>query len=145
MLKYGKKPLVIDADGLNLIAEDKELQRLLTEQGETGRKLKSSLLTAGTELAKRFHVIVTAKDARTFVCRESGPAYLNLCGNSGMATAGSGDVLAGITGTLLAQTEDAFEAASLAVYVHGRAGDKAAAQRGLRGCMAGDIADALGK
>lgn len=165
VLKYGKKPLVIDADGLNLIAEDKELQRLLTEQGETGRKivltphvgelsrltgmsvqkLKSSLLTAGTELAKRFHVIVTAKDARTFVCRESGPAYLNLCGNSGMATAGSGDVLAGITGTLLAQTKDAFEAASLAVYVHGRAGDKAAAQRGLRGCMAGDIADALGK
>ncbi|MCM1541271.1 MAG: NAD(P)H-hydrate dehydratase [Blautia sp.] len=162
-LQYGRKPLVIDADGLNLLAENEELCRLLEEQGAKGRnvvltphvgelsrltgvpiqELKQSLLTYGKELAERFHVIVTAKDARTFVCREQGSAYLNLCGNSGMATAGSGDVLAGITGTLLAQTEDAFTAAALAVYLHGRAGDAAAARKGRRGCMAGDIAEAL--
>ncbi|MCM1238634.1 MAG: NAD(P)H-hydrate dehydratase [Lachnospiraceae bacterium] len=163
VLKYGRKPLVIDADGLNLLAEDGGLRQLLEEQGAKGRsvvltphvgelsrlagvpvpELKQSLLTHGKGLAERFHVIVTAKDARTFVCREQGSAYLNLCGNSGMATAGSGDVLAGITGTLLAQMEDAFTAAALAVYLHGRAGDAAAAQKGRRGCMAGDIAEAL--
>lgn len=163
VLKYGDKPLVIDADGLNLLAESSELQQLLEEQGRKGRKvvltphvgelsrltgvpvqeLKRSLITYGTELAKRFHVIVVAKDARTFVCRESGSAYCNLCGNSGMATAGSGDVLSGVTGALLAQMEDAFTAAALAVYLHGRAGDAAAARKGRRGCMAGDIAEAL--
>lgn len=163
VLKYGEKPLVIDADGLNLLAENRELQQLLEVQEEKGRKvvltphmgelsrltgvpiqeLKQSLKEYGTELAKRFHVIVAAKDARTFVCRESGSAYLNLCGNSGMATAGSGDVLAGITGALLAQMEDAFTAAALAVYIHGKAGDAAVARKGLRGCMAGDIVEAL--
>lgn len=163
VLQYGKKPLVIDADGLNLLAESSELQQLLEKQWEKGRpvaltphvgelsrltgvsvrELKQSLIKYGTELAKRFHVIVTAKDARTFVCRESGSAYLNLCGNSGMATAGSGDVLSGITGALLAQVEDAFTAAALAVYIHGKAGDAAAARKGLRGCMAGDIVEAL--
>lgn len=163
-VNYGKKPLVIDADGLNLLAENEELQQQLAAQGEKGRRivltphvgelsrltgvpvqeLKQSLLQYGRELAERLHVIVTAKDARTLVCREKGSACLNLGGNSGMATAGSGDVLAGITGALLTQQEDAFLAAAMAVYVHGRAGDKAAARRGERGCMAGDIAEALG-
>lgn len=164
-VNYGKKPLVIDADGLNLLAENGDLRRLLAAQGEKGRKvvltphvgelsrltevsvqeLKQSLLQHGRELAKELHAVVTAKDARTFVCREKGSACLNLSGNSGMATAGSGDVLAGITGVLLTQQEDAFQAAALAVYVHGRAGDEAAARRGERGCMAGDIAEALGR
>lgn len=163
VLKYGKKPLVIDADGLNLLAESNELQQMLAAQEEKGRKvvltphvgelsrltgvsvpeLKQALKKYGTELAERFHVIVAAKDARTFVCRERGSAYLNLCGNSGMATAGSGDVLSGIAGSLLAQVEDAFTAAALAVYLHGKAGDSAAAQKGERGCMAGDIAEAV--
>lgn len=164
VLEYGRKPLVIDADGLNLLAESGELQQLLEKQGAQGRSvvltphvgelsrltgksvqaLKQSLLSHGKELARRYHTIVAAKDARTFVCREEGSAYLNLCGNSGMATAGSGDVLAGAMGTLLAQTKDAFEAAVLAVYLHGKAGDAAAAEKGLCGCMAGDIAEMLG-
>lgn len=163
VLTYGKKPLVIDADGLNLLAESGELRQLLEMQEEKGRSvvltphvgelsrlagvpiqdIKQSLKKYGTELAKRFHAVVTAKDARTFVCRESGSAYLNLCGNSGMATAGSGDVLAGITGALLAQMEDAFMAAALAVYVHGKAGDIVSSRKGERGCMAGDLAEAL--
>ena len=163
ILKYGKKPLVIDADGLNLLAEDTELQQLLAAQGEKGRKivlaphvgelsrltgipvqeLKQCLDRYGKELAERFHVTVAAKDARTFVCRERGSFYLNLCGNSGMATAGSGDVLSGAMGALLAQVEDPFMAAAMAVYIHGKAGDEAASRMGLRGCMAGDIAEAL--
>lgn len=165
VIDYGKKPLVIDADGLNLLALNSRLQQCLALQGEGGRRivltphvgelsrltgvpvqeLKHSLMKYGAELAEKLHVIVTAKDARTVVCREGGSACLNLCGNSGMATAGSGDVLAGITGALLAQTEDSFTAASVAAYVHGRAGDIAAAEKGERGCMAGDIAEALGK
>lgn len=163
VLKYGDKPLVIDADGLNLLAESGELQHLLEEQGKKGRQmvltphvgelsrltgapvreLKKSLMMYGTELAKRFHVTVVAKDARTFVCRENGSAYCSLCGNSGMATAGSGDVLSGITGALLARTEDAFTAAALSVYLHGKAGDAAADRKGRRACMAGDIVEAL--
>ena len=163
VIDYGKKALVIDADGLNLLAENNELQTKLAKQGKAGRQiiltphvgelsrltnvpvpiLKQDLLKYGTELAKRLHVIVTAKDARTIVCRESGPVYLNLNGNSGMATAGSGDVLSGITGALLTQMEDTFAAASLSVYIHGKAGDVAAAEKGEQGCMAGDIVEAL--
>lgn len=165
VIDYGKKPLVIDADGLNLLAESDELQTRLALLGKAGRQiiltphvgelsrltnvpvqtLKQDLLKYGTELSKRLHVTVTAKDARTVVCRESGSAYLNICGNSGMATAGSGDVLAGITGALLTQMEDGFGAAALSVYIHGKAGDIAAAEKGERGCMAGDIAEALGR
>ena len=163
VLNCGEKPLVIDADGLNLLAESGELQQILEKQEGKGRRvvltphmgelsrltgvavqeLKQDPAAYAAALAKRYHVIVTAKDARTFVCRERGSAYLNLCGNSGMATAGSGDVLAGITGALLAQSEDPFMAAALAVYFHGKAGDAAAARKGERGCMAGDIAEAL--
>lgn len=165
VIDYEKKPLVIDADGLNLLAESSELQARLALQGKAGRQiiltphvgelsrltnvpvqtLKLDLFKYGTELSKRLNVTVTAKDARTIVCRESGSAYLNLSGNSGMATAGSGDVLAGITGALLTQMDDGFAAAALSVYIHGKAGDIAAAEKGEQGCMAGDIAEALGR
>lgn len=165
VINYGQKPLVIDADGLNLLAENDEFQRKLTMQGKAGRQiiltphvgelsrltgvsvqiLKQDLLKYGKELSKRLHVTVAAKDARTVVCREEGSAYLNLSGNSGMATAGSGDVLSGIMGALLARIDDSFEAAALSVYIHGKAGDMAAAQKGEQGCMAGDIAEALGR
>ncbi len=165
VIDYGEKPLVIDADGLNLLAESEMLQEKLAAQGTEGRQivltphvgelsrlmclsvqeLKQDLWKYANELARRLHVTVAAKDARTIVCREGGPSCLNLDGNNGMATAGSGDVLAGAMGTLLAQTKDGFTAASLAVCFHGRAGDMAAAEKGLQGCMAGDIAEALGR
>lgn len=161
-------PLVVDADGLNLLAETPKLLDVLGRQGKSedemaGRKiiltphvgelsrltglpvnvLKRDLSKAGQELAGRVHGVVVAKDARTFTCGEDMPVCVNLTGNSGMATAGSGDVLAGMIAGLLGQGMDAFEAASVGVYLHGMAGDAAASRLGQHACMAGDIVEAL--
>ena len=89
--------------------------------------------------------MAVAKDARTVVCKEQGEYYLNTTGNNGMATAGSGDVLAGVILGLLAQGMEALTAAVNGVYLHGRAGDLAAKLYTEYGVMAGDIADCLMK
>lgn len=156
-------PLVVDADGLNLLAESPALLDSLGRQGAAGRKivltphvgelsrltgvsvslLKSDLPEAGQKLAERIHGVVVAKDARTFICGENMPVCLNLTGNSGMATAGSGDVLTGMIAGLLGQGVGAYEAASVGVYLHGMAGDGAAARLGEHSCMAGDIVEEL--
>ena len=164
MIKEGKKPLVIDADGLNLLAVYRELRELLAQQGAKGRKIvltphvgelsrlagitaeecSRDLLNQGRKLAGQLHAAVAAKDARTFVIAENCPVCVNLSGNSGMAAAGSGDVLTGLIAGLLAQGMETFKAAAAGVYLHGRAGDRAAAKRGEHGCMAGDIAEQIG-
>ena len=172
VLSEGNCPLVIDADGLNLLAADDKLWELLVTRtsehgkqlarqvvltphvGELSRlagvdipKLKQELAFHGRELSKRLGAIVVAKDARTFVCCQGKPVYVNLWGNSGMATAGSGDVLAGVLGALLAQVSDwqknVFETVCLGVGIHAQAGDIAAGKKGEHGCMAGDIAEAV--
>lgn len=95
-------------------------------------------------LAEESGCIVAAKDAVTMV---TGPGrkeiYMNASGNDGMACAGSGDVLAGITGGLLAQGMECFEGACLGVYLHGLAGDEASRRKGRFGMTASDIAKAL--
>lgn len=159
VLENSQVPIVIDADGLNLMAEYSELAGILENQKSEKRKviltphmgelsrltgisipdLKENPERAAKALAVRLHAVVAAKDARTFICREKGSTCVNLTGNSGMATAGSGDVLAGIIGGLLAQGMDPFEAASVGVYLHGIAGDRVSAKIGEHGCMAGDI------
>lgn len=156
-------PLVADADGLNLLAEDSGLLDVLGRQGNEGRKivltphvgelsrltglsvsaLKRNLPMYGREFAERIHGVVAAKDARTFTCGVNMPVCVNLTGNSGMATAGSGDVLAGMIAGLLGQGMEAFAAASAGVYLHGMAGDAAAARLGEHACMAGDVLQAL--
>lgn len=165
-------PMVIDADGLNILAADDKLWELLvTRTSEHGRrvsrqvvltphvgelsrltgvdipKLKKNLVFHGVELSRRLGAIVVAKDAQTFVCCHGKPVCVNLWGNSGMATAGSGDVLAGILGGLLAQVqnwqESVFDTVCLGVGLHARAGDMAASEKGEHGCMAGDIAEAV--
>lgn len=151
-------PLVIDADGLNLLAADKELQEVLAAQrerivimtphvGELARlmesdipTLKKDLAASAMELTKKLHAIIVAKDARTFICQEGKPVCANLIGNSGMATAGSGDVLTGMIAGLLAQQRDGFYAASVGTYVHAWCGDVVAERKGEYACMAGDIA-----
>lgn len=163
VIREGEKPLLIDADGLNLLALHPQWKKALAGQGEAGRKIvltphvgelgrltgksvsecKRDLPAIGRALAQELHAVVAAKDARTFICGESGGICVNLSGNSGMATAGSGDVLAGVVAGLLAQGMDAFRAAAVGAYVHGRAGDAAAAIRGEYACMAGDIAEQI--
>jgi NAD(P)H-hydrate epimerase len=87
-------------------------------------------------------VFVVLKGQRTLVCRPDGVAAVNPTGNPGMATGGTGDVLAGIIGALLARHEP-WMAATAGVYLHGLAGDRAAATAGPESLLAGDVASAL--
>lgn len=164
VIKDSRLPLLMDADGLNLLSEHREtLLAELAEQGRGGRQiiltphvgelarllnkpiaeLKKDLSSYGKAFAQELHGIVVAKDARTFTCRENGPTCVNIHGNSGMATAGSGDVLTGIIAGLLAQGMDSFEAASIGVHLHAMSGDKVAEEIGEHACMAGDIVNQL--
>lgn len=148
-------PLVLDADALNLIA-DHGLHDLLKARkaptvitphpGEMARLLgvsKDEVLadpvSAVREAVKRTHAIVLLKGAATLIGSADDQIYLNHYPNDGMATAGSGDVLAGMIGGLLGQHMDAFQATKLAVYLHSLAGDFAAREKGHRSMTAPDI------
>lgn len=163
VLDRSDKPLLIDADGLNILASRPDLAELIREQGMRGRHfvltphvgelarltkkpvgiLKENLGDFGRELAKELNAVVVAKDARTFICAADEPLCVNLSGNSGMATAGSGDVLAGVIAGLMAQGMEPFHAASVGAYIHGIAGDIAASRCGEHACTALDIVDGL--
>jgi NAD(P)H-hydrate epimerase len=150
-------PLVVDADGLNHLAGDPTpLARALRpvvitpHPGEMARLCGSSVAAVQSDrigVARAFaaahRAIVCLKGARTVVALPDGRAWLNPTGNAGMATGGTGDVLCGLIGALLARGLEPADAARLAVYVHGLAGDRAAAQRGQTGLIAGDLLDAL--
>jgi NAD(P)H-hydrate epimerase len=97
---------------------------------------------AAAALAGETGAIVVLKGERTLVAEPSGRAAVAPTGNPGMATGGTGDVLAGVAGSLLAR-HGALLAATAAAFVHGRAGDLAAAERGEEGMTAGDVAEAL--
>ena len=164
VLAESKKPLVIDADGLNLLAENENLRQLLKgcikEKrdvvltphlaefarlfGSTVEDIKRNLLHRPKEMAEKYGCIVVCKDARTVVAAPSGKEmYLNTSGNDGMATAGMGDVLTGVIGGLMAQGMDGRKAACLGVYIHGKAGDEAAKIKGRYGLMARDVINGL--
>jgi NAD(P)H-hydrate epimerase len=152
-------PLVIDADGLNalvpaaahawrgarptvLTPHPGEMGRLL---GRTTAEVQADRLAAARALAEATGAVVVLKGQRTVVARPDGFAAVNPTGNPGLAKGGTGDVLAGIVGALLARGCDAWTAAVAAVFVHGRAGDLAAARTGVEALLAGDVVDALGE
>lgn len=152
---------VIDADGLNAIAaagrpalsklRDGERPLVLTPHpGEAARLLGSSVagvqqnrLGAARTLARESGAVVILKGHRTVVADPAGFASINASGNPGMATAGIGDVLTGILGALLARGLAPRDACRLAVFVHGDAGDRAAACRGQEAMIAADLLDRL--
>ena len=164
VVRNSGKPLLADADGLNLLSEDAVLRGILAEQGAAGRQIvltphvgelarltgktaaacKEDLPGTGRELAELLHATVAAKDARTFICKQGRGFCVNLTGNCGMATAGSGDVLAGVIAGLLAQGMEAFDAAAVGAYIHGLAGDRVSREKGMYACMAWDLAEAVG-
>lgn len=158
ILECGNIPLVLDADALNLISESKELNELVRlypaevimtpHMGELARllkrpvtELKENIFEVAPEAAGVYNVIMVCKDARTVVAHPDGRIYLNITGNNGMATAGSGDVLSGILASLLAQEKDAFKAATVGVYCHGMAGDAARTLYSEYGVTAGRIVE----
>ena len=151
------KPLVLDADGLNALAEDVTvLKRLLLpiiltpHPGEMGRLVRLSpaevqrdRLRIATEFAKKYRVVVVLKGHETIVASYDGAAYVNSTGNPGMASGGCGDVLTGVIAGLLGQRLPLVDAARLGAYLHGLAGDLAAAEQGEIGLIASDIADRI--
>lgn len=158
-LRNAAVPMVVDADALNIIAEQPQqllkphTELILTPHlGEMARLcslavayIKENLISAAEEFAREYNVICVLKDARTVTSVPYRRTYLNTSGNSGMATAGSGDVLSGIIGSLIAQGVPCDMAAPMGAYLHGRAGDMGAATSGQHGLTAGGIVEALGK
>ena len=157
-----KKPLVIDADAINLLARNRSLLKYISGAVITPHFMEASRLldrpidellgnTNGVsyELATRYGAICVMKDHETAVCDGSDRIYINKSGNAGMATAGSGDVLAGIIGGLLSQSARSaistglFDTTALGVYIHGLAGDAAALRYGEYSLMASDIIEAI--
>ncbi len=152
-----KAPMVIDADALNIIAANRELLRkipfnsVLTPHPGEFRRLAGDCsnswerLLKQAEFSKRYRIILVLKGAYTSVTLPDGRIFFNSTGNPGMATAGSGDVLTGIILGLLSQRIDPENAALFGVYLHGLAGDIAAAKNSEPGLVAGDIIGCIGK
>lgn len=135
VLQAWQRPLVIDADGLNILASEPELWRyvpqgsiLTPHPGEMARLMPGTdvihqRLEAAERLAHQKQVVVVLKGAGTVIALPNGRTYVNTSGNAGMATGGSGDVLTGMMVGLLAQGYSPEQAALLGVYLHGAAGD----------------------
>ena len=157
VLTHFDKTVVIDADGLNTVAKNTELQQLVRETrasvimtphiGEAKRLLgnadiaDSSRIEIASFLRKKYNSIIIVKGANTLVAVSDVDAYINTTGNPGMATAGSGDVLTGIITSLAGQGLAPEDAAKTGVFVHGLSGDLAAEKLGEYGLTASDIAD----
>lgn len=155
-------PTVLDADALNLIAQNPSLLKYIKGAIITPHALEMSRLTgksvpdiladtqsAASNYASEHGLICLLKDHRTVVSDGGERVYLNTTGNSGMSTGGSGDVLSGILGGILAQSKNATASplllTSLGAYIHGRCGDIAAAELGEYSLMASDLINALPK
>ncbi|MEM1319498.1 MAG: NAD(P)H-hydrate dehydratase [Bacteroidota bacterium] len=156
LLSQATGPLVLDADALNIIAAAPELLALipkgsiLTPHPGEFRRLFGDFSDDFARnqkqraLAAQYGFVLLLKGAHTAIAAPDGQCYFNSTGNPGMATAGSGDVLTGILTALLAQGYAAIDAARLGVYLHGLAGDKAAARLGQESLIARDLIAHLG-
>lgn len=150
-------PMVIDADALNMLAARPELAGsmptgcvLTPHLGELRRLVGAwnddeDRIGKVRAFAARYGCYLVIKGAHTMICSPDGRLYFNATGNPGMAKGGSGDVLTGYIAGLLARGYDPLSAALLGVYVHGAAGDKAAAYYGQEGMNAADLIDFLGE
>ena len=155
LIQESKVPLILDADALNILAENKtwlsflpqktiltphplEFDRLFGKSPTSFDRIKLQI-----EMSEKYNVIIVLKGAYTSISIPGNPLYFNSTGNPGMATAGSGDVLTGIILSLLAQKYKAEDAALLGVYIHGKAGDLAALNLSQQSMIASDIIDYL--
>ncbi len=157
ILREHDRPLVLDADGLNVCADHLDLiaayagEMVLTPHpGELARLLKTTAaeiaqrrFEAASETARKLGKVVLLKGGPTLVAAPDGQLYINSSGNAGMATAGSGDVLTGLIAALLCQGLRALDAALCGVFLHGRAGDCARQIKGEMSLTAGDLIDHL--
>jgi hydroxyethylthiazole kinase-like uncharacterized protein yjeF len=157
VLEKAISPIVIDADGLNALQGDvdflknRQVPMVLTPHpGEMARltgmsieQIEGNRMEVARTFAVEYGVCLVLKGNKTVVATPEGEVFINITGNPGMATAGSGDVLSGMIAGLVAQGLKTRDAAITAVYIHGLAGDHAAGQKGQRGIVAGDILESI--
>ncbi len=155
------KIMVLDADALNHLAENNHLQQLLFERKspsiitphplEAARLLKTDTLSiqkdriySAQKLSETFNTVTVLKGSGSIIASPTGQCIINPTGNPGLATAGTGDVLTGLIGALLAQGYPPFEAASAAVWLHGKAADNIATNlHGYTGILASELAKTI--
>lgn len=160
VIEYVKVPCLIDADGLNLLAENnnylnqmaerrfvitphmKEMSRLT---GTPVEELKADRIQILKDFLSRYRITCVLKDSRTLIASEEKGIRMNLTGNSAMAKAGSGDVLAGVISGWMVQGKEAEDAAELGTYIHGLSGDLAKFEKGVYSVMARDLIEYISK
>lgn len=157
ILEMTDRPVVIDADALNLLQDDLDAMKsarakliITPHPGEAARLLKRKTsdingdrLRSAKELAAATGAITVLKGAGSIVAVPEGKRYINTSGNPGMATGGSGDVLTGVIAALAGQGLNLEQGAIAGVFLHGLAGDLAADQMGENGLIASDIANMM--
>lgn len=157
LIMSSTKPIVLDADGINAIAPNIDVLRaamapviLTPHPGEMARLTGTNSMTVQRDryrtarnFASEYNVTLVLKGADTIIALPDGNVYVNLTGNSGMARGGSGDVLAGLTASFLAQGMSADQAAILGVYYHGLAGDRCAEKLSAHTMLPSDMIEAL--
>ncbi len=151
------KPMVIDADGLNVFERDVSLLSkrqaptvITPHPGEMGRllgvptsEIQANRIKFARDVAVKHKIVVVLKGAGTIVAGVDGSVFINSTGNPGMATAGMGDVLTGIVSSLISRGLEPFDAAKTGVYLHGLAGDVAVSAKGEESLIATDLLDSL--
>lgn len=157
LLNQTSVPLVLDADALNIIAEDKTMlsysdtEIVVTPHvGEMARltsnsinSIHSNIMQTAADFSCKYQIICVLKDAKSVISIPNGMTYINPTGNHGMATGGSGDILSGMIAGLMAQGCLGKDAAPLACYLHGRAGDIAAKEKSSYCMTAEDILNGI--
>lgn len=157
LIKSSKAPLVIDADALNVLAADIKILKerkapviVTPHPGEMSRltgisisEIQNNRIEVAREFANKFGVITVLKGARTIIAEPNGSIYINSTGNSGLSSAGTGDVLTGIIAALIAQGALPLDAAVAGVFLHGLAGDNVAKIKGEHGMIASDLINEL--
>ena len=153
LAKELEKPILIDGDGLTAVSEDltviqfRNQPTILTPHpgemakltGKSIREIESNRVPILQETCKKLNAIIVLKGAHSLIGLPDGHVFINLSGNAGMATAGSGDVLTGTIAAMFALFKDAALATRMGVFLHGLAGDLAAGEIGQDGLVAGDI------
>jgi hydroxyethylthiazole kinase-like uncharacterized protein yjeF len=157
LLQQYRKPMVVDADALNILGAHPDLMAMLppysilTPHPKEFERLFGvsaddyARVDKAREEAKKHQVIIVLKGHYTFIAMPDGKGYFNSTGNAGMAKGGSGDSLTGILTALVGQTYSPGEAAIFGVYLHGLAGDLAAADLSQESMLPSDLTDRLGK
>lgn len=152
-------PIVLDADGLNAVTKNMEVfykmktipiitphpGEMSRLTGKTVNEILEDTISVAKEFAQKYHVITVLKDAQTIIASPDGEIFVNITGNEAMAKGGSGDVLSGIIGGLLAQGCKPFDAAVLGVYIHGLSGDIATKKFGKYGLLPDELANTIPK